>query len=156
MATPTYDPIASTTLSSSASSVTFSSLDTIAAGYRDLIIVGRFESAGANTLCRINSDTGNNYNHVLMFAAPSAGSYTQSSADRFVLDFGASMLIMQVFDFAQTDKHKSILARSDYPASATGAASCRWASTSAVTSIQLYVGGTFAAGSTFSLYGIVA
>jgi hypothetical protein len=151
-----YIPIASQTLGSSAASVTFSSIPTTLNGktLRDLIIVGRFESAGNNTLCRINSDTGNNYNHVLMYAAPSAGSFTQSSVDRFVLDFGASMLIMQVFDFAQTNKHKSILSRSDNASSATGAAACRWANTSAVTSIQLYVGGTFAAGSTFSLYGL--
>jgi hypothetical protein len=64
-------------------------------------------------------------------------------------------LALQIFDFAQTDKHKSFLSRTDVANLETAAQAGRWASTSAITSILIYVAAdNFAAGSTFSLYGI--
>jgi hypothetical protein len=63
------------------------------------------------------------------------------------------------FDYARTDKHKAILARADVHSLATEATASQWAQTAAITSIQMRLNpgtSSFAAGSTFALYGIVA
>ena len=72
------------------------------------------------------------------------------------------MLVVQVFDFAATNKYKSILARfniasgSSYPGVSMMAGG--YATYSATTQLRLQFGGgqTFEIGSTFSLYGIEA
>jgi hypothetical protein len=65
MATPTYDLIDSVTLSSSATSVTFSS---ITQDYRDLILVCEASSnnSPAGFYGRYNGDTANNYHTVFL------------------------------------------------------------------------------------------
>jgi hypothetical protein len=66
-----------------------------------------------------------------------------------------NVITVSVFDFAQTNKHKSVLVRADRSAQATEMQAHRWGSTSAITSIDLFAGsGNLAAGSTFSLYGL--
>jgi hypothetical protein len=73
MPTPTYTPLATVTLGSSASSVTFSS---IPATYRDLIlVVDGTTNATHNVGMRFNGDTGNNY---FMVTAFGNGSTTSS------------------------------------------------------------------------------
>jgi hypothetical protein len=63
--------------------------------------------------------------------------------------------IFQIFDYAQTDKHKTVLVRGNTASLETSASAQRWPSTSAITSIQARaVGSNFAIGSTFSLYGV--
>lgn len=54
----TYEPIASTTLSATANTVTISS---IPATYDDLRIIVTGNSTAANTYMRLNGDSGNNY-----------------------------------------------------------------------------------------------
>lgn len=163
----TYDPIASTTLASSASSVTFSSLDTIAAGYRDLVLVveAKVTSGTANARFLINSDTGNNY-----FAVAAEGDGSTASSLAFTrpdLDtsvFYAAMtntesvlVTLSIFDFAQTNKHKSVLMKVGRAGGGKTMTAARWGNTAAITTIQaLTSGANFAAGSTFSLYGIAA
>ena len=57
--TATYDLVASNVLTSTAASVSFSS---IGASYRDLIIViDAAVGTSASLNCRVNSDTGSNY-----------------------------------------------------------------------------------------------
>ena len=163
MATPTYDPIASTTLTSSASSVTFSSLDTIAAGYRDLVLVvqATATTSFASFFHRFNGDSGSNYNRVWMYGD---GSSTASQAQSSVAQYhpgnfrtAVSQGISHIMDFSATDKHKSIISRVEDTGIATYAAAGRWANTSAITSIEIFTSSNaFAAGSTFSLYGIAA
>jgi len=46
MPTPTYDLLTSTTLSSSTTSITYSSLNTLAAGYRDLVLIMNLFATG--------------------------------------------------------------------------------------------------------------
>lgn len=168
MPTPTYTLLDSVTLASSAASVTFSSLDTVAAGYQDLIIVGKelyATGSGAQLGVRFNGTGSHNY--VYMYGSgSSASSSTSSGAGEFRLtpfnlDYYANektMLLLNVFDFAVTDKHKSILARVDKPLyGGTLAYAGRWADTSAVTSISLFTTSNFwASGVQFDLYGIEA
>jgi hypothetical protein len=63
------------------------------------------------------------------------------------------------FDYARTDKHKTILARADVSSLATEATASRWAQTAAITSIAMTLNpgtSSFATGSTFALYGVIA
>jgi hypothetical protein len=64
--------------------------------------------------------------------------------------------VIHFFDFSQTNKHKMFLARIDNQALSTNAGAFRWASTSAITSIELTSNDTFQSGSSFYLYGLVA
>ena len=170
MPTPTYTALATTTLSSAASSVTFSS---IPAGYRDVVFIGNARATTTNArgyeICgfQFNSDTGSNYSRVRMrFDGSSVGSDSgigsnlefegiidQSSASE---TFG--MVKLQLLDYSATDKHKAALYRGSNLSGQTGSYAGRWANSNAVNSIKFFTiqGGTFDAGSTFSLYGIAS
>jgi hypothetical protein len=157
MPTPTYTPLATVTLGSSAASVTFSS---IPATYRDLILVGQFtgSSAAAALNLRFNSDTGN-YTGVQAFFSGAVGSNTTTSQTLSAI-YGANITFAtaNIMDYSATDKHKTTLTRSgNVGNSEVAMAAFRWASTAAVTTIGLVpAAGTISAGSTFNLYGIVA
>lgn len=160
MPTPTYDLIASNVLTSPASSVTFSSLPS---SYRDLIIVTEILGSGGNADAnvRFNSDTGSNYPYVL---ASGNGSVVSSGSGTGDMLYGqtASTTVrattfFQVFDYAQTDKHKSVLQRRDRADTATSMIAARWASTSAINSVTILTSSNnFASGSSFYIYGIVS
>jgi hypothetical protein len=164
MPTPTYTPLATVTLGSSASSVTFSS---IPATYRDLILVVNGQTTGdANAQIRVNGDTGSNYSGVVMRqdATSQSGTFGQFYAtwNTFV---GSTRFvsIVNFMDYSATDKHKTVLTRSTYVRATAGnplgpeAQAARWANTSAITTILLLLSANnYAAGTTFSLYGVIA
>ena len=81
MPTPTYTPLATVTLGTAASSVTFSS---IPATYRDLIlVVNATTSADGIPSLRFNGDSGNNYSeHGLSSTGSVIGSGATSSFNR--------------------------------------------------------------------------
>jgi hypothetical protein len=152
MPTPTYTPLATVTLGSSASSVTFSS---IPATYRDLILVIRGSlNAGVGSI-RFNGDSGANYTRVGMYGdGSSAVSYSGTSAEVFNNPITS---IMQIFDYSATDKHKTYLDRDAVPSFAAIAMAGRWANTAAITTVAVIgTGGTFDSGTTFNLYGIAS
>jgi hypothetical protein len=163
MPTPTYVRMATVSLSGATSSLTFSS---IPATYRDLIVV--FLGAGSTDLegrIRLNSDTGSNYNYVRMSGSGSAATSTSAtsqtsgfvSAIAKATTTGALQLNINIMDYSATDKHTTIISRADQAANGTEAFANRWANTAAVTSVQILTStGNFAAGSTFSLYGVIA
>ncbi len=161
MPTPTYDLLASTTLATATASVTFSSIDQ---SYGDLIII--VNALGSTTLearIRLNSDSGSNYNSVRMSGngstATSAALTSQTSGSLSVIaDATTSQAIqlkVELQDYAATDKHTSILARANQSATGTEATALRWASTAAVTAIEILTStGNWAIGGTFNLYGV--
>jgi hypothetical protein len=163
MALQSMTALASITLQSASSSVTFSG---IPQNYRDLILVvaGSATASASLTFIRLNGDTGSNYSNVF---ARGNGSNAASSSETTtgawffygnqVLGVDQSNAISQIMDYSATDKHKSILTRANIN-NALGPSvemtASRWASTVAVTSLQVYVSSNnFAAGSTFNLYG---
>ena len=165
MATPTYTLIDSVTLGSSAASVTFSSLNTIAAGYRDVIIVvDASATAGSNNfLGKVNADTSNHSVVLMSGNGSSAASTSYANQGAFFLNYsdtvttGRYQATLQFFDIHQTDKHKSMLYRLNNAANGVTSGAGRWGSTSAITSIEVYVpANAFASGSTFFIYGIEA
>lgn len=165
MPTPTYTPLANITLGSSAASVTFSS---ISQAYRDLVLVvtGGSLSSGAQMTMQFNSTTTTSYYMVTM---EGDGASTASSSDNLD-NLKTSILnspfrpgelgngIINIMDYSATDKHKSVLARVNNGGRMTGAAAGRWESTSAITTVKVYLSNTqsWDAGATFSLFGIAA
>lgn len=167
MAAPAMQAIANITLGAESSSVTFSNIPQT---YRDLRLVVSVKHTNASryTTFRINSDSGSNYSAVQMFGNGStAQSANYSNGGQFVLannyfesssEFTVGTL--DFLDYSATDKHKTLLWRSGLAGTVVNASSGRWASASAITTIFLdsTAGGsnTFVAGSTFTLYGVLA
>jgi hypothetical protein len=168
MPTPTYTPLATVTLGTTASSVTFSS---IPATYRDLIVVGHYTASGSSgSTIRFNSDSGTNYSLVAMWSGNfGPGTVADSNSGgiawtRNYLDETSNRAagFAQIMDYSATDKHKTVLLRN---ASVFGsgandggivATAARWANTSAITTVSITQGIGYVAGSTFSLYGVIA
>ena len=164
MPTSTYIPLANLTLGSSASSVTFSS---IPATYRDLVLVvnATLPSEGVPRV-RLNGDSGTNYSYVTMLGSSSGAQSFNASTDTFVrlgqtgTGFSGNQFIgiAQFMDYSATDKHTTVLIRNgDDSVRAVAATANRWANTAAVNQIEVFASAnTFAAGSTFNLFGIAS
>jgi len=165
MPTPTYTPLATVTLGSAASSVSFSS---IPSSYRDLIVVadGAVSSAGGLNY-RVNGDTASNYSYVTMrnnlnTPASEAGPNDRLTGTNQSATSGTRLMnTIQILDYSATDKHKTALTRATYnqnsnSAFVTEASASRWANTSAINSVTVFSGANFSIGSTFSLYGVIA
>jgi hypothetical protein len=162
MPTPTYDLLASTILTSAAASVTFSSLPS--SGYRDLIIVvdyGRMFDGSRSVRIRFNSSSGTDHGWVEMYAQGSTPA-SQSATGQSYIDYGfypgnIFHAIIQINDFAMTNKHKPVLARYNEPNSIVSATAGRYASTNAITNIELLTQASqYATGTRFHIYGITS
>jgi hypothetical protein len=163
-----YIPIASQTLSSSASSVTFSSIPTTLGGktLRDLVVVidkVRAISSGRTFFMRINGSAVDYFSVYMTSNGPSGQSVAISGDDKLRLYPFAHPAVpgqepnymIQLFDYTQTNKHKSGLIHSDNWDAATTRYASRWGSTSAITSLSFAMdSGDMAAGATFNLFGI--
>jgi hypothetical protein len=163
-----YDSIATTTLSTTTASVTFSSIPST---YTHLQIryIARANAAVAGVLIRINSDTGTNYSsHSIggegatafaggsaTIASPLLGYIATSNYGSDI--FGAG--VADILDYANTNKYKSIRTLSGVDnngAGYIGLLSDLWQNTSAVSTITLVPqsSASFVANSSFALYGI--
>lgn len=168
MPTPLYVHLETKTLASDAAAVTFSSIPSTSGGapLRDLVLVVTGTTATSKDVeTRINGLSTAIYNSVSMYGD---GSYAQSAAlsnqtllklaneARFVSS-AESSVVATFFDYAATDKHKSVLARSDSASLATEAVAGRIATTSAITSVEVLTqsGGVYVTGTTFTLYATV-
>jgi hypothetical protein len=155
----TYESIATQTLASAVSSVTFSS---IAGTYTDLVMVftGTVSVAGSVYL-RVNADSGTNYSTTLISGdGTTAVSLGDSTTTRYwagYIDTTQSNLTVNLMNYSNATTYKTILTRPSIPTAAVGARVGLWRNTNAITSIvALPQTGNFAVGSTFSLYGIKA
>jgi hypothetical protein len=160
----TYEPIATTTLGSAASSVTFSS---ITGSYTDLVLVcnAGITAGLRNYLVQVNSDTATNYSRTFLSGdGTSATSARGSSLTNIILnDYGylegtsGSNAIAHFMNYSNTTTYKTVLCRSNNAANGTSAGVNLWRSTAAISTILVAASGsTFVAGSTFTLYGIKA
>ena len=162
MTTPTYTLIDSTTLGSSASSVTFSGIS--GTGKGDLVLSAEFTTSDAADYVhyQINLDTGSNYPYVWMRADGSTPLSGYATAAFVFIGLGdtsvSTQAISQIADFSATDKHKSILTRANSNGDGrVRAEATRWANTAAITSLQINANSsTLQAGSTFFLYQLVS
>ncbi len=160
----TYTPIATTTLGSATSTVTFSS---ISGSYTDLVFVfSGNTSAIANSFLRFNSDTGSNYSMTWMAGTGSAAaSGRETSQTRLLIDVygyanpsNITNKVMSIQNYSNTTTFKTVLGRANNSAAGTDALVGLWRSTSAITQIDILTlsATTFSVGSTFTLYGIAS
>ena len=166
MATNTYVALATQTLSSSATSVTFSSISN---GYTDLILVANTIVPTGNTFpecsLRFNSDTGSNYSSTYLLGLSSSAISGRASnityADCGYLSANSgnpNTRIINIMNYSNTTTNKTVLVRgSSVNGNQVISYANLWRNTAAITSIDVFTqSGTYAAGSTFSLYGIAA
>ena len=160
----TYEPIATTTLASATSTVTFSS---ISGSYTDLVFVfSGNTSAIANSFMRFNSDTGSNYSMTWVAGDGSAAaSGVETSKTRLLIDVygyanpsNITNKVMSIQNYSNSTTYKTVLGRANNSAAGTEALVGLWRSTSAITQIDILTlsATTFSVGSTFTLYGIAA
>jgi hypothetical protein len=165
-----FESIATTTLGSSTSTVTFSS---IPATYKHLQIRYMARTDRANNedivLVRFNSDTGSNYSrHFLYGDGASVGAGGAASQTYILTDgcTGASATsgifgvgLVDVVDYADTNKFKTLRGLTAYDRNGGGLIvinSGNWRSTSAITSITItsFNSANFVQYSHFALYGV--
>lgn len=165
--TSTEVAIATTTLGSAASSITFSS---ISSAYTDLRVVIPFfkETATSQTSIRIqfNSDTGTNYSYTFLYGDGSSPGSGRSNNDNYIYanfytdatSVYPCLTTIDLFSYAGSI-NKSVLCTGSGDKNGTGKVERTvglWRSTSAITSIKLESQiGNFAAGTTATLYGIL-
>lgn len=163
-----YDALATVTLSTSTSSITFAG---IPSGYKHLQVraLARNTSNSITAYITFNSDTGANYTlHRLVGtgSGASAGGFTGQNSfimSYFVASssytsgvFGAG--IIDILDYTNTNKYKTIRALNGVDNNGSGSLalnSSLWLNTSAINSLTITSDGTsFAQYSSFALYGV--
>jgi len=156
--TDAWTPLAETTLSSSASDVTFGSLGS---SYRDLLIIATIDnSANTELFIQFNGDTSTYVSLRLQGAGTTAAANTHSGTSMRLVGNGDIMTdfsfqaVINIFDYASTAVHKNVLSRTS-SSNGIDLTAGRWPSTSAITSVKLSPNtGTFEAGSKFQLWGL--
>lgn len=165
---PTYIKLASTTLASTASSVTFSS---ITSGYTDLILIASPIQTGSEDIrCQVNSDTGSNYSTTILTMNSSGGGASARRTSQTAATVGfyqsglntshGAPLIIQFMNYSNTSTFKSWLSRSGQgDRNSLDTMVSLYRNLSAITSITLFNNNStgthdFHPESSFSLYGI--
>ena len=159
----TYEPIATYTFPSAATSTTFSS---VSQAYTDIICVVNGTSDGANSVSfQFNEDTGTNYTFALLQGDGST-TVAQDNPSQSNVQFGLiattqGVSIGEIQNYTSTSFFKPVLGRGD----TAGMPLTRyygglWKSTAAITTIKVMVAPSssiqFQAGTTITLYGIKA
>ena len=165
-----YDSIATTTLSSTTATITFSS---IPATYTHLQIrlIGRCNRAVETSdavLMRFNSDTASNYSyHGLSGNGSSASAYAGATQTfSTIMDCTAAGAATSIFgtavcdilDYANTNKYKTVRSLTGFDTNGSGTVqlmSSNWRNTNAITSIDLTpANGSWVQYTSAALYGI--
>lgn len=163
----TYEPIATTTLSTAGSTITFSS---IPATYTDLrlVVIGKATSTNNYSGLRFNSDTGTNYSETDITGfgtgASVSGRYSSATSIAFWGWFGGindtipSFATADILSYAGS-RNKTVLG-TESTVLATSAAVARnigmWRNTAAITRIDIVnLANTYAIGTTATLYGML-
>lgn len=162
----TYEPIATQTLASAATTITFSS---IAASWTDLrlIIVAKEASATYDFLqLQFNGDTSTNYSYTDLYGTgSSASSGRVSNAAAITINRGSGLTATYGFYSADIfsyvgSTYKTILTTGSEDNNGSGGVTRTvglWRSTSAITSLLIKTNGSdIAIGTTATLYGIKA
>jgi hypothetical protein len=129
-----------------------------------IVVVNGTADADANLRLRFNSDTGSNYFTVRMSGnGSSTFSDANSISNAIQLDqFGffnstRATTLVQVMDYSATDKHKTVLSRGNNSSNGVSATAGRYASTSALTSVNIITSsGNLNSGTTLNLFGVIA
>jgi hypothetical protein len=164
----TYNPLQSITLTSNASSVTFSG---ISQDYTDLVLVSQTQqvTSGEDLAIRFNNDSTSVYSRTYICGDGSTAHSGRSTGQSYIIldhhgtpptstSFGSS--IVNIPNYSNTTLNKTVLNRNgsidSSPAVATVSNVGLWRSQAAITSITVLCtnSSNLKAGSTFDLYGI--
>lgn len=156
----TYEAIATTTLGSAQSSVTFSSLGS----YTDIVLIGshRNTASVAGLAIRFNSDTGSNYSSTLLYGTGSAaGSSRYTNQTWIPIGYTSTseyaVVKCNIENYGNSNMYKTIVSRGGSSTYEEDTMVGLWRNTGAITSLSLTAtGGNIDTGSTFTLYGILA
>lgn len=163
----TYTPIATTTVSgSTTASVSFNSFS----GYTDIhaVLNIKHTTSSRYSLLRLNGDSGSNYSLTFLYGnGSSAGSSRDTNQTSIGLNSSGyesstefSNFNLDLMNYSNSTTYKTILNRGNNASIQVAATVYLWRSTSAITSMEFTTSGAgsgyFAAGSTFTLYGIAA
>lgn len=164
----TYSTIATTTLGSNQTTISFNSFS----GYTDLLCIysARNSSAtGQDVYVQFNGDTGSNYSATLLYGTGSAaGSYRNTNDAAILLDFygtpgptsgSFNTGQIHIMNYSNSTTYKTTLSRTGRVDSGVDAGVGLWRNTAAITSMLFKLSGSgnqFTTGSTFTLYGIAA
>lgn len=157
----TYEPIATTTLTSTATEIVFSS---IPGTYTDLRLVAVFTpTASLRPRIDLNSDTGTNYSSTLLTSSgTTAGSIRYTAANYWNVANAntvvGGMLELDLLSY-RSSQHKMAFSKYNNNDNSTNgrlaAGVALYRSTSPITTVRFWVSAsTFAVGTTATLYGI--
>jgi hypothetical protein len=164
----TYEPIATTTLTSSAATISFTS---IPGTYTDLkMIISGVGNANENIFYRFNGSSSNVYSRTDLVGSGSAALSGRASGGSFGrltnygypdTNVGHHVTIWDIMNYSNTTTLKTSLARSNRASNGVEVLVNLFNSTSAVTSISIasnqYTGSSnWLSGTTATLYGIKA
>lgn len=166
----TYTPIATTTLSSSASTITFSS---ISGSCTDLVLVltAKAVTGAYDVRARVGNgsvDTGTNYSYTSLYGTgtsaasgrASNSAYTLFDIYGYVETNNKHVGIYQFMNYSNNTTYKTIITRSNNAGTGVDTMVSLWRSTSAINIIELRLGsggeGSFDTGTVATLYGITA
>lgn len=158
----TYNKIATTTLSSAQSTVTFTSVDQ---SYTDLVVVvsGIMSSGGtAGIILYFNNDTGTTYSADQLDGNGSSGACyrdTNSNGMNLGILSGGNQgnTIFHIMNYSNSTTNKSVLARGNNGTGYVRLAIGCWRNTAAINRLDFNnPSTTFASGTTFTIYGVKA
>lgn len=158
----TYEPIASQTLSSATTTVTFSNLPQ---AFTDIVMqIVQVGSLGGQVSVRLNGSSSSIYSGTILRGnASGASSFRRTSQTAFFLENGSStepsLASVSLFSYTSTNVYKTLLMQqSDMDISYVNREVGLWQSASAVTSVSFTAASSngLLSGTTFALYGIKA
>lgn len=161
MATNTYTALQTQVLGSSAASVTFTG---ISQAYTDLVLICNPNNASStNTKVQVGNgslDTGTNYSATQLYGNGSSAASLRVTSTNYALggvNGGYSNQTIHFMNYSNTTTYKTILSRGNASSAYIDAAVSTWRSTSAINTIMVQQdGGSYPAGSTFTLYAVQA
>jgi hypothetical protein len=159
----TYEPIATTTLGSSAASYTFTSIPQT---YTDLILVVNYQDTravggtdGFVTVGNGSIDTGTNYSYTVLRGNGTTASSIRATSANYIHTDGSgesrTYMIAHFMNYSNTTTNKTVLVR-DGANNRVDAVVGLWRSTSAINQVRFSGETGLVSGSTLTLYGIKA
>lgn len=152
--------LANIVLSANAPSITFSN---IPQNYKDLILVADWASVSdtGTGVLRFNNDSSSIYNIVALYGAGTGGpsAFSQSNQPQDIGIFprvSRSGIIMKMFEYSSTTKHKNYTCRQSAADYAVWIHAGKYSSLSPISSITITPTANFVAGTVLSLYGRIA
>jgi hypothetical protein len=161
----TYEPIATYTTTGNVSGINFTSIPNT---YTDLVVsISGISNGTANStiVTTINGDGGSNYSGVQMYyqGTGTAGANKNTNETYIAIaramgvnpnNGGRTLVNVYIFDYANTNKYKTLLAQMQNMPSGVEVDVGNWRSNAAITSINF--GANWATGTVYTLYGIKA